>query len=106
MQPNITRLRDLIAKIENEPWIWNQKLWHLDGEHCLAGLAQLASGKPADERTVFEDARAWLGLSETQAKWLFHSGATLDDFNDFALRPHFGFGEDGKDRIGISIDVY
>lgn len=82
---NIERMQTIIDRIKANPACWNQNIYHneCNTAHCLAGHAQIDSGKLPIKIDAMEDARTWLKLSSTEANYLFGSQRTLADFEDF-----------------------
>ena len=100
---NIENCKLVLAQIEKHPETWNQGTWHCGSSHCFTGLAQIYSGKPADEDSVRRDARIFLGLSFIEANYYFNAVRTLKELKtvleNFYNRD--GFGRDGFNRYGF-----
>jgi hypothetical protein len=80
---NIENLKRVVAHIEAHPETWNQSEWHCGTTHCLAGHAQIISGKKPDEDSVWPDAKKFLGLKRVESQYLFRPWRTLADFHAF-----------------------
>lgn len=102
--------KKVLDHIEAHPETWNQRHWHSDcgTAHCVAGHAQIMSGKELNETTARIDARAFLGLDAYQASYAFASLRTLQELKDFAdgVMPYDFNGRDihGYDRDGYDCD--
>ena len=95
-------LKTAVNQILAHPETWNQKEWHSEcgTKHCIAGWCQILSGKPSSDQAK-EDAKEALGISESDADYLFRGGCSLGEIYYFAQ--HFnrdGFNRDGFDRDG------
>lgn len=79
---NIPRLSDIVSRIEANPEVWDQRVWHsrCGTAHCVAGHAQIDSGEPENPKKAYEDGLEWLELTEDEAEWLFNDSRTIADF--------------------------
>ena len=107
---NKERLKQIIDHIEAHPETWNQGDWRCGTTHCLAGHAQIMSGKFANLSTVRYDARIWLELSLRGANYLFAPERTVADFKTAVESPaNFdlsGFDNDGFDNDGFNLSGF
>lgn len=76
---NRERIKQVIDRIEANPKMLDQGIWHCGTKHCFAGYAQILSGKydagaydVNTSETIFEEARLWLDLTIIQAMILFY----------------------------------
>lgn len=103
--------------IENDPSCWDQKSFHKRNvtppcgtTHCFAGLAQILSGKPADDFSCLADAREFLGLTKEESYYYFDKNRTfaelktaLEDWYDKDGFDRYGYNKDGFDRTGYDV---
>ena len=104
----------VLQQIESHPETWEQTRWHCGTKHCLAGWAQILSGKEPNDNTVRRDARAFLDLSMAEADYLFDSWCSVEEFRDVLKNGFYntdgydrnGYDRDGRDRDGRDCDGY
>ena len=76
----------VLDTIKARPEGWNQWYWHSKEDclttHCFAGWAQLL-GTGQQTQCAYDDAMAWLELTEGQCEYLFDGDRTLKDFEQF-----------------------
>ena len=90
--------------IIDNPESWDQREWHCGTTHCFAGHGQILSGKKADYRTAFWDARKFFDIDTSTAHWLFDSRRSLSELYVFVCTVALGGGydADGYDNEGFS----
>lgn len=93
----------VLDKIISDPEHWNQRSYHCGTSHCFAGWAQIISGKAINIKTTRQDARIFLGLTKSEADFLFSSHRNLEDFKYFL---NSGYDLDGYDRDGYDRNGY
>jgi hypothetical protein len=106
---NRENFQKVLDKIESDPSCWKQDTWHCGTKHCFAGWAQVLSGKPVSNATVRRDARIFLGLTYTEANYLFSPYRKMQDFRDFLAGETYnrdGYNRDGYNRDGYNHDGY
>ena len=94
---------DLLCAAVNQiiahPETWDQKEWHCKTTHCVGGWCETLGDKPTEN--PFENARGLLGISFSDASYLFDAGRTLPEIYMFAKIYRAGFDRDGFDRAGF-----
>ena len=90
----------ILAKIEDEPRLYNQRQYISDDDccgtaHCVAGWACVLGGRPdVDEVFMFDVARDLLRVDSAEATSLFAGGAIPAECLE-CLRTGVVFGPDG-----------
>jgi hypothetical protein len=102
---NLERFKIIVNRIKDNPSCWNQKVWHCGSAHCIAGHAQIDSGKAADGATARRDAIEWLDLSEQEANCLFAAHRTIKDFETVIARGSI-YDADGYDLDDCDCEGY
>ncbi|MHB1952357.1 MAG: hypothetical protein ACYCOU_01295 [Sulfobacillus sp.] len=91
----LKRYRKVLTQIKAHPETWNQLYWHLatdcGASHCFAGWAQVLAMRLDPDRVPYGvkehasvTATRWLGLTESEADYLFDPGRALADFEAVA----------------------
>lgn len=86
------RLLAIVGRITQRPECWDQRYYHCNTSHCVAGHAQLDATGRADIQTVLDDAVRWLELPRLcsddwppEMRWLFRTRRTLAELADAAI---------------------
>ena len=83
---NISRFKAILDQIKKHPETWNQCEWHSEcgTAHCIAGWAQVHSGKynkDYEYSYACKDAQKWLELTYAEAEYLFSPYRTMEEFD-------------------------
>jgi hypothetical protein len=102
------RLATILSRIDADPSCWDQFTWHCGTSHCLAGHAQIDSGRSQSGTRAAAEGAHWLGMSPAVARWAFSSSRTLTelrsllDYDVGSARDPAGFDSDGFDSNGYA----
>lgn len=106
---NRENFKKVLDHIKAHPESWDQGQWHSDcgTAHCFAGHAHIMSGNPM-WGFANVSAMKYLGLTDSEASYLFGMDRKIEDFErvlshgvfDFAGRDAEGYDSDGFDRDG------
>ena len=100
-------LKTVVNQILAHPETWYQGNWHCGTKHCIAGWCQILSGKPQNSDSAASDAQEALGISDTDASFLFRSSCTISEAYYFAANFNCdGFNRAGYDRAGFNCDGF
>ena len=107
---NIKLLNQAIEWITSNPNQWSQLHWHCGTTHCIAGIVQMLVEKedPSLEYSgsnIFtkDVAQKNLGLSDSQAEYLFMNSRTLLNLSDTASIWAGGVPSSNSDDLAIAL---
>ena len=94
-------LATAVNRILAHPETWDQRHWHCGTTHCVAGHCQII-GLGHENESAGSEARELLGISASDANWLFDARRTLPEIHGFAAA--LLDGDAGYDRAGYNRD--
>lgn len=108
-------LATAVNHILAHPETWDQRHWHCNSTHCIAGHCELlGTGKQSSE--AGRVSRRLLGISARDANWLFAGDRSLQEIYGYAKvwlegvdeagYNRDGYNRAGYDRAGYSRDGY
>jgi hypothetical protein len=79
---NIENFRKVLNHITENPDEWDQEYWRGVGRKCFcfAGHAEALAGLDSEGLAVRKNAKAFLGLDDYEADYLFDHSRVLGDF--------------------------
>ena len=80
-------LRAVVNHILAHPEEWDQTRFHSPcySAHCVAGFCQIFAGHEIDSLMAWRQAQRELGISDSDAAWLFERTRTLPEIHGFAV---------------------